>query len=39
MELFEDRVGSCGPGEGLAVRGVRRDEVVNALHKLSDAGE
>ncbi len=39
MQLFEDRIGSGGPLEGLAARVVGRDEVVDALHELSDAGE
>ena len=39
MELLEDRICGGGPLERLAVRVVRRDEVVNALHKLLDAGE
>lgn len=38
MQLFEDRVHGGGPLEGLAVRVVRRDEVIDALHELFDTG-
>jgi len=39
MQLLEDRVGSGGPLEGPAVCVVCRDEVVDSLHELFDAGE
>ena len=39
MKLFEDQICSGGPLEWLAVRVVGRDEVINALHELFDAGE
>ena len=39
MQFFEDGIGGGGPCEGLAVRVVGRDEVVDALHELFDAGE
>ena len=39
MQLFEDRIGSSGPREGLGVHVVGRYEVVDALHELLDAGE
>ena len=39
MQLFEDRICGGSPLERLAVRVVRRDEVVSALHELFDASE
>ncbi len=39
MQLFEDRVGCGRPFEGLAVRVVGGDEVVDSLHELLDAGK
>lgn len=39
MQLLEDRIGSSRPLEGLAVRVVGGDELINALYKLLDAGE
>lgn len=39
MQLFQDRICGGGPLERLAVRVVRRDEVIDALHELSDSGE
>ena len=39
MQLFKDRIGGGSPLEGLAVLVVGRDEVVDALHELLDAGE
>ena len=39
MQLFKDRIGGGSPCEGLAVCVVRGDEVVDALHKLLDAGK
>ena len=39
MQLFKDRICGGGPFERLAVRVVRRDEVIDALHELFDAGE
>jgi len=39
MQLHKDRIGGGGPLEGLTVRVVRRDEVVDALHELLDASE
>lgn len=39
MQLFKDRIGGGSPLEGLAVRVVCRDEVINALHELFDTGE
>lgn len=39
MQIFEDRIGSGDPLEGLEVRVVGCDEVINALHELLDAGE
>ena len=39
MQLFEDRISGGGPLERLAVRVVRRDEVIDALDELFDAGE
>ena len=37
MQLFKDRIGGGSPFEGLAVRVVRGDEMVDALYKLLDA--
>lgn len=39
MQFLEDRISGGGPLEGLAVRVVGRDEVVDALNELFDAGE
>jgi len=39
MQLFKDRICGSGPLEWLAVRVVRRDEVIDALHEWFDAGE
>jgi hypothetical protein len=39
MQPFKDGIGGGGPIEGLPVEVVRHDEVTNALHDLSDAGE
>ena len=39
MQLFKDGVGRGSPLERLAVRVVRGNEVVDALHKLFDTGE
>ena len=39
MQLVEDRVGGGDPLERLAVRVVGRDEMIDALHQLFDAGE
>ena len=39
MQLFKDRIGGGSSCEGLAVCVVRGDEVVDALHKLLDAGK
>lgn len=36
---FEDRIGGGDPLEGLAVRVVGCDEVINVLHGLLDAGD
>lgn len=38
MRLFEDRICGGGPLEWLAAGVVGRDEVVDALHELFDAG-
>lgn len=39
MQLFEDRVRGGGLLEGLAVRVVGGDEVIDTLDELLDAGE
>lgn len=39
MQLFEDRICGGGPLEGLAVNVVGCDELIDALHKLFDAGK
>ena len=39
MELFQDRVGGCGPAKRLGVLVVRGHEVIDMLHELPDAGE
>jgi hypothetical protein len=39
MQLLKDRIGRGGPAKGLAVAVVVRDEVIDALHELPDAGE
>ena len=39
MQLFKDRVGSGSPSEWLGVGVVARDELVDALNELLDAGE
>ncbi len=39
MQLFEDGISGGGPAKRLAVHVVGRDEVVDALHELFDAGE
>ena len=39
MELLKNRVGSGGPAKRLGVGVVVRDELIDALHELLDAGE
>jgi len=39
MQLFQDRIGSSGPLEGLTIRVVCRHKMVDALHELFDASE
>lgn len=39
MKFLEDGVGRGGPAKRLGVDVVLRDEVVDALHELFDAGE
>ena len=39
MQLFKDRIGGGSPFEGLTVRVVRGDEVVDALDELFDTGK
>ena len=39
MQLFEDRIRSGSPLERLAFHVVGRDEVIDLLHELFDAGE
>ena len=39
MQLFEDGVGRGGPAKWLGLRVVVRDELIDALHELPDAGE
>ena len=39
MQLFEDRIRSGRPAKRLAVAVVVRDEVIDALYELLDAGE
>jgi hypothetical protein len=39
MQLLKNGIRGGGPLEGLAVRVVRRDEMIDALHQLLDAGE